>query len=344
VSDRLRDEAVPAVLPAPSLAGGPPPGRPAPPRRTGRRSARAREESRAGLTLITPTLLIVVVVVVLPILWTVSMAFQDVRLLNLRTTGVVGDYSLDNFIGVFGSPGFFEALLTTFLYATVGTGSAIALGLVATLALRRPFRGRGLVRAALLLPYVAPVVAATFVWSTMLSPQFGLVNHWGTTLLGWEEPVAFLSSRSDVVPVLGITVPTALLTVIAFEAWRSFPFAFLFLTARLQAVPGSLEEAARVDGATPTQRFRYILLPQLLPTIAVLSVLRFIWTFNSFDDIYLLTGGGAGTQVVAVRVFDFLTARGDIGAAAAQALVLAVILAALITVYLRLFGRREEKA
>ena len=79
-----------------------------------------------------------------------------------------------------------------------------------------------------------------------------------------------------------------------FEAWRSFPFAFLFLTARIQAIPDSLEEAALVDGATPTQRFRHIVLPQLLPTIAVLTVLRFIWTFNNFDDIYLLTGGGSG--------------------------------------------------
>ena len=85
-----------------------------------------------------------------------------------------------------------------------------------------------------------------------------------------------------------------------------------------------------VDGATPTQRFRYIVLPQLLPTIAVLTVLRFIWTFNNFDDIYLLTGGGSGTEVVAVRVYDYLTNRGDIGAAAAQALVLAAILAVLV--------------
>ena len=84
------------------------------------------------------------------------------------------------------------------------------------------------------------------------------------------------------------------LSCVLFEAWRSFPFAFLFLTARIQAIPESLEEAATVDGATPTQRFRHIVLPQLLPTIAVLTVLRFIWTFNNFDDIYLLTGGGAG--------------------------------------------------
>ena len=74
-------------------------------------------------------------------------------------------------------------------------------------------------------------------------------------------------------------------------------------------MPGSLEEAAARRRRTPTQRFRHIVLPQLLPTIAVLTVLRFIWTFNDFDDIYLLTGGGAGTQVVAVRVYDYLIGR-----------------------------------
>jgi multiple sugar transport system permease protein len=123
--------------------------------------------------------------------------------------------------------------------------------------------------------------------------------------------------------------------------WRSFPFAFLFLTARLQAVPDSLEEAARVDGATPTQRFRYVVLPQLMPTIAVLCLLRFIWTFNNFDDIYLLTGGGSGTEVVSVRVYNYLIARQDIGAASAQALVLAGVLIVLVAIYLR-FAAREE--
>ena len=309
------------------------------------RSARAQEDRRAGLGLISPTFLIVLVMVVLPILWTVSLAFQRVRLLNVRRTGIIGDYSLRNFTNVLTSPGFIDALVTTLLYSVLGTAGAIGLGLIAALALRRPFRGRGLVRAAMLLPYVAPIVAATFVWSTLLNPQFGLVNHWGTTLLGWEEPIAFLSSGEDASP-FGLHLPfsTALLTVILFEAWRSFPFAFLFLTARIEAMPGDLEEAATVDGATPTQQFRYIVLPQLLPTIAVLSVLRFIWTFNNFDDIYLLTGGGAGTQVVTVRVYDYLISRGDIGAAAAQALVLAAILAVLVTVYLKVFGRSEEVA
>ena len=306
------------------------------------KSARVREDARTGLALITPTFVIVVVMVVLPILWTVSLAFQSVRLLNLRSTSIIGDYNVENFVDVLTSDGFLGALVTTLVYSIGGTFCAIALGLVAALTMRSTFRGRGLARAALLLPYVAPVVAAAFVWSTLLNPQFGLVNHWGRELLGWEEGVAFLSSRRD--EFLGIPVPTALISVILFEAWRSFPFAFLFLTARLEAIPGTLEEAAKIDGATPTQTFRHLILPQLAPTIAVLSVLRFIWTFNNFDDIYLLTGGGAGTEVVSVRVFNYLTARGDIGAAAAQALVLALILAVIVTVYLKVFGRSEEKA
>ncbi len=311
----------------------------------GRRRGRTlrQSEARAGLALVSPPLVIVLVVVVLPILWTVLLAFQRIRLLNLRSAGFFGELSLDNFRTVLGSPGFVESLLTTLVYSVVGTALAIGFGLITTLALRGAFRGRTVVRGAVLLPYVAPVVAVTFVWRTMLSPQFGVVNELGTSLPGWDRAVAFLSERSAPVGLFGLELqlPVALMTVIAFEAWRSFPFAFLFLTARLQAAPAALEEAARVDGATPTQQFRYIILPQLMPTIAVLAVLRFIWTFNSFDDIYLLTGGGAGTDVISVRVFNFLTARGDIGLASAQALVLAVVLAVLVGIYLRRFSTQE---
>jgi multiple sugar transport system permease protein len=323
---------------------------PPPERRTGRRpgrskSARAKEDRRTGYLLISPTLIIVGAMVVLPILWTVSLAFQQVRLLNLQSTGFFGTYTLDNFRNVLSSPGFTEALVNTLVYSVCGTACAIGLGLVAALALRRPFRGRGLVRACMLLPYVAPVVAATFLWKTMLNSQFGIVNYYGEKLLGWDQPIAFLTS-SDSPSIFGVELPisTAMLTVVLFEGWRSFPFAFLFLTARMQAIPDTLDEAAIVDGAAPTQRFRHIVWPQLLPTIAVLTVLRFIWTFNNFDDIFLLTRGGAKTQVVTVRVYDYMINKADIGAAAALALVLAAILAVLVAAYLKFFGRSEEVA
>ncbi|MER7589913.1 sugar ABC transporter permease [Micromonospora sp. NPDC127501] len=301
--------------------------RSAPPRR--RPLTLRRRESRAGLALVAPTLFVTIAVIGIPIVWTLVLAFQRVRLATLRKTGLFGEFTMDNIDRVLHTPGFAETLWVTLIYSIGGTVGSILLGLVAALVVRRPFRGRTLVRASMLLPYVAPVVAVTFVWQVMLDPQLGIVNAWGQRLLGWDAPVPFLTQES-----------TALATVIVFEAWRYFPFAFLFLLARLQAVPGELEEAARVDGATPTQRFRHILLPQLLPVIALLGVLRFIMTFNKFDDVYLLTGGAAGTEVVSVRVYEFLTARTDIGAAAAQAVVLAVVLIVFVLIYLRFFGRR----
>jgi multiple sugar transport system permease protein len=313
-----------------------------------RRSPSQRRDNRAGLAFISPTLLVVLVIVVLPIAWTVLLAFQRARLIDLQTMNLFGNWTWRNFDLVFSSPGFWSSLWTTLLYTVGGTVGSIVLGLVAALALRRPFRGRGIVRSTMLLPYVAPVVAVTFVWETALSPQTGIVNNWGRHLFGWHKPIAFLSTDSYRANVFGVHMhlPLALLTVVAFEIWRYFPFAFLFLLARLQAVPAGIEEAATVDGATVTQRFRHILLPQLMPVIALLSVLRFIMTFNKFDDVYLLTGGDSGTDVVSVRVYDFLTASYDVGAAAAQALVLAVILMVLLGVYFVFFAKRvqEEEA
>jgi multiple sugar transport system permease protein len=316
----------------------------APPKRRRPGPTLRQREQRAGLAFLSPTLLIVLVVVVTPILWAVMLAFQEIRLVNIRRAGIFGQYSLANFDTVLHSPGFWSSLVTTVVYSVGGTALSIGLGLVAALALRRPFLGRTAVRAAMLLPYVAPVVAVTFVWQVMLSPQFGIVNEWGTKLLGWGHPVDFLHESESTLSILGlhVGVPTALLTVIVFEAWRYFPFAFLFLLARLQAVPGELEEAALVDGATPTQRFRHVLWPQLSSVVALLCILRFIMTYNKFDDVFLLTGGGADTEVVSVRVYHFLTARFDVGAAAAQALVLTAVLVVLLTVYLRFFAPRVD--
>ena len=94
----------------------------------------------------------------------------------------------------------------------------------------------------------------------------------------------------------------------------------------MQALSPELEEAAKVDGASVIQRFRHIVYPQLRNVTLLLVLLRFIWTFNKFDDVYLLTGGGAGTQVVSIRVYQFLTAYANVGAASAEALLLAVLL------------------
>ena len=302
-----------------------------------------RQDARTGLLLLAPTLVIVLAVVLAPLAWSVLIAFQRVRLIDVGRTGLFDRLTTDNFARVLGSDALWDSLRTTVAYTAGSTFLAIALGLVAALAVRRPFPGRSFVRAAMLLPYVAPVVAVTFVWRVLLNPEFGIVNSVGRRLFGWDDPIAFLSRARGEITLFGldVPVPTALLTVIAFEGWRYFPFAFLFLLARLSALPGDLEEAATVDGATPTQRFRHIVLPQLMPVIAVLVVLRTIWTFNEFDDVFLLTGGAAGTGVVSVRVYELLTVQRNVGAAAAQSVLLAVVLVALVGAYLWLLRRRE---
>ncbi|MFI6479839.1 carbohydrate ABC transporter permease [Nonomuraea sp. NPDC050663] len=294
-----------------------------------------QQEARAGLALISPTLIITLVVVVVPLLWAIMLAFQDVRLINIRRAGLFGNYTLENFTYVLAEPGFWGSLVNTLVYTIAGTALSIVIGLVAALALRDRFPGRTVIRASILVPYIAPVVAVAFLWEVMLNPQFGIVNTW------LAEPVAFLTQAKGT--FLGMDVPVALITVILFEAWRYFPFAFLFILARLQAMPHELEEAATVDGATPTQKFRYVVMPQLWRIVALLSVLRFVFTFTKFDDVYLLTGGGAGTEVVSVRVYNFLTARDDIGASAAQAIVLALVLVVFLIVYLRSFGSADEQ-
>lgn len=294
--------------------------------------------------MIAPTLTVVFLAVLIPILWLVFIAFRELRLRDLREVGIFGgSFTFENVIDAVTARGFIDALTTTLIYSVVGTLLAVALGLVAALVVRDPFPGRSLVRGMMLMPYVAPVVAVTFVWSVMLDPNLGIVNAQGVGVFGWERPIPFLSLRSAEIELFGMTLglPVALITVIAFQAWRYFPFAFLFVLARLQAVPVELDEAARVDGASPLQRFWHITFPQLRPVLALLFVLRLIWTFNEFDDIYLLTGGGAGTEVVSVRVFNYLLGRGNIGTAAALSLVLALSLATLLAVYFR--SSREEQ-
>lgn len=297
-----------------------------------RRSITERRDNRAGLALVLPTTIIVIAVIIVPVVWNLVLAFQETSFTTIASNGLFNPLTLRNFTAVLTDAGFWQSLGTTVVYSVFSTAGSIAVGLIASLAFRKPFPGRGISRSLMLLPYVAPVVAVAFVWQIMLNPQFGIINALGTKVLGWEHPIDFLGKA-----------PYALITVIVFEIWRYFPFAFLFITARLVGLPKEIEEAALVDGVTPWQNFRHIVLPQLLPVVALLSVLRLIMTFNKFDDIFLLTGGGAGTEVSAVRVYNTLLGTFDIGGAAANAFVLAAILAVALFIYVKFFATRGEE-
>lgn len=340
----------PGRRPAPSAAEAQvrPPGRAGGGRRRRRPAFRGgslrQQEARLAYGLLLPGVAVVLALVVLPVLWNVSLSLRRLRLIELRNFNPFElDVTFRNYQTAVGGSDFLELLGRTFMYALLGTSLAIVMGIWAGIVLRRPFPGRFLVRGLLLFPYVVPAVAAAFLWKTMLNPQIGVVNAWTGALLGTGN-INYLTQRSFTWSLLGldVSVPAAFSMVVLFEAWRSFPFVFIFVLARLQAMSAELEEAAMIDGASIAQRFRYVILPQLKGVIAVLFVLRFIWTFNSFDEIFLLTGGAAGTEVVSVRIFNYLFGRSDIGAASALSIVLAVTLFVMLAIYFRYFFREDE--
>ncbi len=292
--------------------------------------------------LILPASLIVSAFVFFPVLWNIALSLQRIRLIDLQTVNLFDfEATLRNFDRVIGSRDFWEVIRTTIIYTIGGTVLSLAMGLWAALVLQKAFLGRSAVRGLMLFPYVAPVIAVTFVWTIMLNPTFGIVNE-GIGALGFQQ-IDFLGRRSAELNfgLFSLEIPLALTTVTLFEAWRYFPFAFLFILARLQALPKDLDEAAQVDGATLSQRFLYVTLPQLRGVLSVLFLLRFIWTFNKFDDIFLLTGGAAGTKVITVDIIEWLRGRADVGAAAALGLILAATLLVLVSIYFKWFYEEE---
>lgn len=220
---------------------------------------------------------------------------------------------------------FYPMIFRTFTYTLTSTILAITFGLVAAMIVKDAFPGRTIFRGFILFPYIAPVISVAFVWQVLLR-QNGLINE----ALGTNT--SFLSTRDT---FLGISIP--LLMVILFQTWRYFPFAFLFILARIQAIPEDMYEAAKVDGATPSQRLFFITLPQLRAVFGTLFLLRFIWTFNKFDDVYLLTGPISQTKVIPVAIFEALFIESNVGQASAIAVVMAAILAGVLTIYFRYF-------
>ncbi|MFO7740935.1 MAG: sugar ABC transporter permease [Anaerolineae bacterium] len=289
--------------------------------------------------LILPTAFIVFGLVLFPALFSIWISFHDVGLNNLNDVFHAPFVGLENYRRVFNDfafkwqgPGNWGAAVTSIVYSFSSTILTVVMGLIAALLLNRPFRARGLARAVFLFPYVAPIVSVAFVWRWILDPRpSGVLNDFLMRLGLIQLPKAYLSTRG-----------LAIILVIIFEAWRYFPFAMLMLLARLQAIDGTLYEAAEVDGASSWQKFRFVTVPELRYVLGATFLLRLIWTFNKFDDIFLLTGGGFGTNVLPVLTYQFSFRSYDFGKGAATAMILLVMLIVFLVVYVGLMMRVEE--
>ena len=301
--------------------------------------SRQAQEARFAWMLISPTALIVLGIVIFPAFFSVWVSFHDVGLHNLNDVFHAPSIGWENYQKVFDDFAFkfqggqsWGAAVTSIVYSFAGTILTLIVGLVAALLLNRPFRGRGLTRAIFLFPYVAPVVSIAFVWRWILDPRpSGVLNDVLMRLNLIELPIAYLATRG-----------LALFIVILFEAWRYFPFAMLMILARLQAIDSTLYEAADVDGANFFAKFWYITLPELRYVLGAIFLLRLMWTFNKFDDIFLLTGGGFGTKVLPVLTYEFSFRLFDFGRGAATAMILLTILVIFIIFYIAIVMRNTE--
>lgn len=308
--------------------------------RVPRRSLQA-QEARLAWLLVLPTAAIVFGLVLFPAIFNVWISFHAVGLGNLNDVINAPFTGWENYRRVFTDFAFsyqswrsWGAALTSITYSFAATLLTLVVGLAAALLLNIRFRGRGVARAMLLFPYIAPVVSVAFVWRWILDPRpSGVLNDLLMRLHLIELPIAYLATKG-----------LAFLLVVVFQAWRYFPFAMLMILARLQAIDGTLYEAAEVDGASRWDKFRSVTLPELRYVLGAVFLLRLMWTFNKFDDIYLLTGGGFGTKVLPVLTYEFSFRLHDFGRGAASSMILLAILAVFMIFYVLTVMKSGEES
>ncbi|MGE4453149.1 MAG: carbohydrate ABC transporter permease [Sphaerochaeta sp.] len=279
---------------------------------------RAEQEQRLGWLLVLPSVAIILLLILYPVIYNIF--------LSLFTYDYAGERSfvgLSNYATTLGDKAFRSALGTTILYVVLTTMGTTLLGVVVALTLNKEFPLRTLVRSIVLLPYVAPVISVVFAWQFVFDPVNGIFMDIFHARLGW------FSQRINIVG----DPNTAVWAAILFSIWKNFPFTYLMVLARLQAIDRTLYEAAEVDGASSYQQFKAITLPEIYYVVNALILLRVIWNFNKFDEVYLLS-----SNVRVLSVYTYLkafTGSMDFGQGATLAVIQFVILIGFILFYVK---------
>lgn len=282
------------------------------PLRKAGRSRRANDNLVACM-LLAPAALLLGAFVLTPFVHVMVMSFQKIGPGEL--SGPWTGFS--NYLWALASPDFSLGLLNTAVWTAGTVILEVGLGLLFAIALNQPLKGRGLARALTLFPYLVPTIVAVLVWRYMFHDLVGIINH----LLIWvgliKQPLLWLEDPHWAMP-----------SVISISAWKHFPFVVIILLAMLRGIPKDQYEAAAIDGARPWQQFIHITLPALLPVLAVTAIIRTIYNINSFDVIYLLTGGGPvnATTTLPVLIYNKAFVDFQIGRAGAVAIIMFLIM------------------
>ncbi|MGH7315674.1 MAG: carbohydrate ABC transporter permease [Candidatus Rokuibacteriota bacterium] len=292
------------------------------------RRGRELSDRQLGVLFLLPFIVVSLAFVIYPALEAIRLALYT----KLPFRNAFTFVGLDNFRYIFDDPVFWAAARQ----AVVWTGASIllqtGLGVALALLLNQAVRGINVFRGLLLFPYMVPTVVIALIWRWMFNPEFGVINATLREAGLVQGNIYWFSDPA-----------WAMVSTILLNVWKFTPFVVICVLARLQSIPQELDEAAQVDGAGVWQRFLHITLPQLKAVLAVVVVFRTIWSFNKFEEIYLLTRGGPGTSTfnLAVYAFEQATANLRLGVAAATGVVMLVFLFAGSVFYLRVL-RQEE--
>jgi multiple sugar transport system permease protein len=283
-----------------------------------------------GLLFLLPAAAILLVFLAYPLGLGVWLGFTDARI------GDSGFYvGLENYESLWGDSVYWLSVFNTILYTAVASIIKFGLGLWLALILNQNLPFRSFLRAIILLPWVVPTVLSAIAFWWIYDAQFSIIS-WGLMKLGViSEPINFLGDATN-----------ARASVIAANIWRGIPFVAICLLAGLQTIPASLQEAAKLDGASAWQRFRYITLPMLSPIIGVVMTFSVLFTFTDFQLIYVLTRGGPvnATHLIATLSFQRAIPGGQLGEGAAIAVsMIPFLLAAIMFSYLGLQRQRWQQ-
>lgn len=228
--------------------------------------------------------------VIIPLGKGLLLSLTDTNLITPNRNDYVGTANYSRFLS---NPGFWSTVATTLVYAGLTVVISLGLGMLAALAVNRPFRGIGIIRAILISPWAVPSVAVYLVFRWMYNDSSGVLNR-ATMALGMGQYGWLTDPRMGMFSVVLATV------------WKTTPFAMLIILAALQSVPDELYEAADLDGADKLNVFKTVVLPHIMPTMLVVVLLTTIWALRRFEIIYLLTGGGPGeaTKTLVVSIFQ----------------------------------------
>jgi len=281
--------------------------------RRGSRLTLANRQALTGYLLVVPALVLLLALVAYPFFFAISISFTD------RVVGQDGTWiGLDNFRYLAKNPSFLKTIQNTLIMVVVSDILKLFIGLGLAMLLNQAVRGRGLMRAVILLPWAMPGFVAFLVWKLLYMPIGGAFNLLLTKTNIYPEIVDYLGQKS-----------TALPAVILATTWRGFPFWAISFLAALQGVPGELYEAAKVDGASSWQRFWDITLPSIKPVILIVVLLSSIWTANSFENIWIMTQGGPSDATMVFPVlayFGMQTQRLGEAAAVSVAMIPALLI------------------